>query len=131
MLPICCRFYFQPFALFTSCRWHSLATVGGSIIPLWTLLLIFNWFILSIKIDDTNLSFCCRFHFHLFTFFIPCRLHSWTTGGGICCPSFWTLLLVFHWFNISIKINDTNLSFCCRNSNQKILLILFPLTQIN
>jgi hypothetical protein len=73
-------------------------------------------FILSVQIEETNLSFYCRFYFHIFALFTPCRPHSSLMGVSIIPPC--TSLLAFNRFLIFIQIHNTKLSYGCR--------IIFP-----
>jgi len=56
--------------------------VGGSIIPLQMSLLVFNWFIGSVQIDDTNLSYGYRFFPLLFCPFHPLQALLLPSGWG-------------------------------------------------
>ena len=68
---------------------------------------IFNWFILSVKIHDTNQSFCCRFYFRFFALH-PLQTQFLDNGRGdllfIFGHRYWYLIAPFNLFKSMILI---------------------------
>jgi hypothetical protein len=85
----------------------------GSIITLQTSLLVSIWFIISVQIEDTNLSLLLWVLFSHFHPFHPLQAPLIDGWGGSIIPLRMSLA-VFNRFIISIQIHDTNLSYGCR-----------------
>jgi hypothetical protein len=94
-----------------------LQPMGVSMIALRTSLQVSIQFIMSLQIQDTNLSFYRRFYFHIFALFTPAGpTPHWSVGVSIIHLR--TSLLAFNQFLLFTQIHNTNLSYGCR--------IIFP-----